>query len=417
MTAGSSPTRNRRVCMLAYWDAPTALPPMYNHAVSLAQDGFDVEMVCLAPQSAPARPDAPVPGLRSTRLRIRSRHLFHRLFGPAPVRALAAVQYVTSYVEFVTRAVIAALRSDADVYEANDLPPLLPALIAGRLRRKPVVYRAHELWSEATAEVRFAAFWRFMERVLVPRCDYVVTPEENRSRIYEIELGARRPPLTIRNCPPYRPPLESTRLRDDLRRRGIDGSTIVLYQGLVHSMRCIEEIAEASRSFAEGIVLVIMGTGYDKWANPTTALAGYERIVVLPPVPYEQLLPYTASADIGILLYRNDCRNNFYCAPNKLYEYMMMGLPIIAPNYPGMMAVEADDVGRTVDPASPQSIAGAVNRLAADAEGRARMRANGLRLSKDRYNWTLQSAPLLELYRSLSDARVSVLTRTGAAVE
>ena len=81
-------------------------------------------------------------------------------------------------------------------------------------------------------------------------------------------------------------------------------STVVLYQGLVHSMRCIEKIAESTRLFDDGIVLVIMGTGYDKWANPVAALAGFERIVVLPPVPYDERLPYTASADIGNLLYR-----------------------------------------------------------------------------------------------------------------
>ena len=78
------------------------------------------------------------------------------------------------------------------MYEANDLPPLLPAVVSAKLRGKPVVYRAHELWSEQTPNMRFAAFWRFMDRFLVPRCDYVVTPEENRSRI--CELGARRPP-------------------------------------------------------------------------------------------------------------------------------------------------------------------------------------------------------------------------------
>ena len=267
------------------------------------------------------------------------------------------------------------------------------------------MYRAHELWSEANPNVPFAAFWRLMERTLVPRCDYVVTPEENRSRIYQVELGARRPPMTVRNCPPYRPPIESHRLRDDLRRLGIQCSTIALYQGLIDSMRCIEEIAEATRYFDDGVVLVIMGTGYGKWASPAAALAPFERIVVLPPVPYEDLLPYTASADIGILLYRNDGRNNYYCAPNKLFEYMMMGLPVIAPDYPGMLPlVEGEGVGLCVDPASPHAIAAAVNRLAADPPGRIRMREAGLRLSADRYNWTVESTPLLQLYRALADA-------------
>jgi len=389
--------------MLAYWDSPTALPPMFNHAVSLSVDGFDVEMICLAPDSAAVVVDPQVPGLSSTRLRIRSRQFFQRLLGPAPPRALAAVQWAVSYFEFVTQSIAASLGAGADVYEANDLPPLLPAIVAARLRGKPVVYRAHELWSEATPNVRFAGFWRLMERILVPKVDYVITPEENRSRIYHDELKARRPPMTVRNCPPYRPPTQSSRLHDELRRRGIPASTIVLYQGLIDSMRCIEEIAEASRFFDAGVVLVVMGTGFGRWADATAALAGFERVVVLPPVPYKALAPFTASADLGVLLYRNDCRNNYYCAPNKLFEYMMMGLPVIAPNYPGMLAlVEGEGVGLCVAPDSSRAIAEAVNRLAGDPETRLRMRANGLRLSKSRYNWADESAPLLQLYRSLA---------------
>jgi glycosyltransferase involved in cell wall biosynthesis len=405
MTTAPPAARDRKIGMLAYWDSPTALPPMFNHGVSLSSDGFDVELICLEPHSTPAAMEPPASRLRYTRLRVRSRRFFQRLLGPAPPRPLAAVQYVASYLEFVTKGIVAALRARADVYEANDLPPLLPATVAAKLRGKPVVYRAHELWSEATPNVPFAAFWRLLERVLVPKCDYVVTPDDNRSRIYHDELGARRPPITIRNCTPYRAPIESSRLRDELGRRGIRCSRIVLYQGLIDSMRCIEEIAEATRLFAEGIVLVIMGTGYGRWADPAAALAGFERIVVLPPVPYQELTAYTASADIGILLYRNNCRNNYYCAPNKLFEYMMMGLPVIAPDYPGMQPLVAgEEVGVCVAPDSPRAIADAVNGLAADPDRRARMRANGLRLSKVRYNWAQESAPLLQLYRALARA-------------
>jgi glycosyltransferase involved in cell wall biosynthesis len=392
--------------MLAYRDSPTGLPPMINLGVSLAEEGFTVEVICLARQPAPAVPEALVPDLRIVRLAIRSRRLFQTLFGTATARrGVAVVQYVTSYVEFVTKAVAAALRARADVYEANDLPPLLPAVLSAKLRGKPVVYRAHELWAEQTPNMPFAGFWRFMDRFLVPRCDYVVTPDENRSRIYEVELGARRPAITIRNCPKYIPPITSSRLRDELSRRGVQCSTIVLYQGLVDSGRCIEEIAEATRLFDDGVVLVIIGTGYGKWVSPATALAGYERVVVLPPVPANELAPFTASADIGLLLYRNDCRNNYYCAPNKLFEYMMMGLPMIAANHPGLRPlVEGEGVGLCVDPESPTAIAVAVNRLAADPELRERIRCIGLRLSKDRYNWEVESTPLLQRYSSLVPA-------------
>ena len=402
MASGSINAHRPKVCMLAYCDSPTALPSMLNEGASLAGAGFEVESLCLASAATPPS-EAHAPGFRTRRFPVRVREFFQGLLGSATSgRRLAAVQRVLSYAEYVSKAFVHALKSGADLYAAHDLPPLLPTVLAAKLRRKPVVYRAHELWSETQAHVPFAWFWRFLDRSLVPLCDQVVTPEENRSRIYREEFGAKRPPLTVRNCPPYKGPIESTRVRDELARQGITFSTIVLYQGLIDSMRCIEEVAEATRYFDEGVVLVIIGSGWGKWADASSVLSGHDRIVVLPRVPYGELPPYTASADIGILLYRNDCRNNYYCAPNKVFEYMMMGLPVIAANYPGMLAlVEGGGVGLCVDPQDPKQIAAVVNRMAADPEARRSMRANGLQLSRERYNWENEFRPLFERYRSL----------------
>ena len=392
-----------RVLMVTYGESVASLPPMFHEGAALAAAGFEVESLHIAPASGSDGVDTNVPGFTSRRFRLRARNLFHGLFGRATAnRGVAALQYASTYAEYVGKAFLLALRFRADVYEAHDLPALLPTVLAAKMRGKPIIYRAHELFSETHAVVRFARFWRLLDRALVPLCDEVVTPDDFRSRIYHEEFRAKRLPLTVRNCPPYRPPIESTRLRDELERRGIAFSTVVLYQGLIDSMRCIEEIAEATRHFGEGVILVVLGSGFGKWADPAAALAPYERIVVLPRVPYEELPAFTASADIGILLYRNDCRNNYYCAPNKVFEYMMMGLPVIAPSFPGMVGlVEGEQLGSCVDPERPMEIAAAVNRMAGDREGRARMRERGLRLSIELYNWEHESRLLLELIRSL----------------
>jgi glycosyltransferase involved in cell wall biosynthesis len=402
-SAVATERRRKKICMVAYCDSPTALPPMLNEATSLVAHGFDVEFLFPAPATAPINGDSPDAGFRTRPFRLHASGLFRRRLGLAGLgRRLAGLERALRYSEFVIKAFVHALASGADLYAAHDLPPLLPTVLAAKLRGRPVVYRAHELWSEAHPEVPFARLWRLLDRALVPLCDEVITPDDNRSRIYREEFGARQRLLTVRNCPPYRPPMTSTRLRDELRRRGVAFETIVLYQGLVDSMRCIEEVAEASRSFNDGVVLVIVGSGFGKWADPASLLAAYERVVVLPRVPYRDLATYTASADIGILFYRNDCRNNYYCAPNKVFEYMMMGLPVIAANYPGMLGlVESNAVGLCVDPANPEQIAAAVNRLAADPAERAAMCANGLRLSIERYNWENEFRPLFDSYGAL----------------
>lgn len=404
MGTSSAGARRPKVCMVGYSGSPAALPPMLNEGVSLAAAGFEVEALCIGSAREATRPEAHAPGFTTRPFEVRTRGFFHRTFGDATSNhpSLAAVQYALSYAEYLAKATALAFRSRADLYQAHDLPALPPALLAGRLRARPVVYRAHELWSEASPGVPVPWFWRWLDGALVPRCDAVVTPDENRSRIYREEFGARREPLTVRNCPPYRAPVESRVLRDELARRGVAASTIVLYQGLVDSMRCIEEIAEASRQFADGVVLVIMGSGFGPWARSAERLSGHDRIVVLPRVPYEDLPAYTASADVGILLYRNNCRNNFFCAPNKVFEYMMMGLPVVAPSFPGMRKlVEGEGLGICVDPAQPGEIAAAVNRLAADPGRRSRMRANALRRSRELYNWESEFRPLLAAYRAL----------------
>ena len=404
-----------KVCMVTYGDSAASLPALLHGGLSLASAGFQVDS--LHSDAAPSSADQHAPGFRSHRFPLRIRSALRPLMARAAGnRGIAAVQGLFTYVEFVVKATVAAYRMRADVYEAHDLPALLPTLLAARLRGKPLIYRANEIFSEAHAHVRLARFWRGLDRLLVPQCDEVVTPEEHRSRIYRDEYGAKKEPLTVRNCPPYRPPVESTRLRDELRQRGVAFSTILLYQGLVDSMRCIEELAEATRSFDEGVVLVVLGKGFGSWSNPQARLAGYDRMVVLPRVPYHELAPYTASADIGILLYRNDCRNNYYCAPNKLFEYMMMGLPVIAPSFPGIVPiVEGGNTGLCVDPAQPKQIATAVNELARAPELRRRMKENGLRLTRERYNWETEFAPMLERYRALLAPRGAVEVRPSTS--
>ena len=313
--------------MVTYGDSPASLPPLLHEGLSLAAAGFQVDSV--HSEAAPPSADQHSPGFRSHTFRLRIRGTFRALKAGAPgTRAIAAVVKLLSYGEFIVKATVAAYRMRADLYVAHDVPALLPTLLAARLRGKPLVYRANEIFSETHAQVRFAWFWRGLDRLLVPSCDEVVTPEEHRSRIYKEEYGAKKEPLTVRNCPPYRLPVESTRLRDELRRRGVDFSII--------------------------------------------------------------------------LLYRNDCRNNYYCAPNKLFEYMMMGLPVIAPSFPGIVpVVEGGNTGLCVDPAQPKQIAAAVNELARAPELRRRMKENGLRLTRERYNWETEFAPLLERYRGL----------------
>ena len=148
-----------------------------------------------------------------------------------------------------------------------------------------------------------------------------------------------------------------------------------------------------------GIVLVLVGGGFKDWQAPDSIVNVLNKVVVVPRVPYEELREYTASADIGVLFYRNDCRNNYYCAPNKVHEYMMMGLPVITCDYPGIKKiVEQENVGLCVNPEQPKAIAEAIHTLVRNQELYHRMKQNCLRVSRDIYNWENEAQKLYTEY-------------------
>jgi glycosyltransferase involved in cell wall biosynthesis len=402
-TSNGTRVSKSRICAITYLSKPAHCPPFYHGAISFTKDGHDVFCICLLTDHSPEVHETIAPGFTVRRIALWSREFFFTLFGwPVRFRIASAIQHLFSYIEFVIKAAWRGCRHRGDLYEAHDLPALFPALLAAWPSGAPVVYHAHELYPEMNARVPLAGFWKWLERKLLPRARLVITPDEHRSRILQEEFGARELPLTIHNCPPYSEPISSTDLPDRWRERGVEPSFIMLYQGLIASDRCIEEIITSVERYKPGVVLSLIGHGFGTWASPAEAIPRSDRIDIMPHVRYEDLMKYTASASAGFLFYRNTCRNNYYCAPNKLYEYMMMGLPIITCDYPGLrLVVEGEGIGLCVNPEDPEAIAGAVNRLVSHPDAYATMKANCLRLAKTRYNWEQEFALLRPKYDEL----------------
>ena len=81
----------------------------------------------------------------------------------------------------------------------------------------------------------------------------------------------------------------------------------------------------------------------------------YGNIHFLPAVPPSEIHLYTSSADVGIHLIQNTCLNHFYCSPNKIFEYLLYGIPQIISNFPDMMRVlDNDKCGWGIEPNTEQ---------------------------------------------------------------
>jgi glycosyltransferase involved in cell wall biosynthesis len=307
------------------------------------------------------------------------------------------------YLEYLWAAFRQAVRERADIYHAHDLYPLVPAFLGAKLRRAKVIYDAHELWTEqARISNSVARVWRKIERFLLPRVDAVLTVNEALAKVLHVEYGAKKP-VVVMNCQPHANPERTLKLAEFLKNKGIQGKRIVLYQGGLMPGRGLSQLVHAFEFLEEDIVLILMGDGTLKQELSVLVrqLGLGDRIAFHPLVLPDVLLTYTASADLGVVICENTCRNNYLCLPNKLFEYLAAGIPIVMCDFPELRKLlRKYEVGREFDPSSPKSIASAIQFCLADPARYERMRANTQKAILE-YNWENEAAKLLKVYRSL----------------
>jgi len=176
---------------------------------------------------------------------------------------------------------------------------------------------------------------------------------------------------------------------------------ILLYQGGIQTGRGLEKIVEAVPMMERGTV-VFIGDGRLKpeLVNMVAERNLEHRIKFIPKVPVDELLHYTKHAYLGFQVLNNVCFNHYSASSNKLFEYMMSGVPVIACSFPEIQkVVEEEKIGVCVDSHEPASIAQGVNYLLNHPEVRERMSVNCLH-ARNKYNWKKEKEVFIEIYES-----------------
>lgn len=282
-------------------------------------------------------------------------------------------------------------------HDLNTLP--VAAALAGRLRL-PLTYDAHELYPEiSTLSEREAATWRFLERRLVGRADHVLTVCDSIAAELERRYRTRRPTVLL-NCPAGggsngRP---DDRATDDPIGSEAD-EPIVLYQGGFAPHRGLETLVRSAHGLERGrIVLMGWGRLEDELRELIASEGLGERVTIAPPVPPAEVVSSATGAAVGVIPYEPVGLNNTYTTPNKLFDYMAAGLPVVASRLPELIRfVEQGEMGLAFTPGDPTALATALNEVLADPERYAQMRARAREAGR-RYTWERESPKLLALY-------------------
>ena len=321
-------------------------------------------------------------------------------------QAAALWSVLTGRHTFILRALPRALAFRAHVYHAHDLNNLEVAYRAASACGAKLVYDAHELFTEmANRWVRLKRrAWVRLERRLIRRADLVITVNE----FIAAELARRYgipDPLVVLNCPDPPPDFDPTAPHDLIREHlGLPHNRkVVLYQGWMSEGRGLEDLVRAAPLLACDAVVVFMGYGnYQKVLERLASAEGGGRVHFLPAVPQRELLAYCASADVGVIPYQAVDLNNYYTSPNKLFDFIQAGVPIVASDLPFLRkVVMGHGLGVVADLTNPRSYASAINSILTLPDGGASIRANLLKIAPQ-FTWATQAAKLVEAYARLA---------------
>jgi len=322
--------------------------------------------------------------------------------------------------QLFVRSVFRVIRTPADIYHAHDVSALPACYIAARLGHKPIIFDAHEmpLFERPLSEMGRSRRW--LQKLLgvflahiVPRCAGIITVsppivEEIRRRYNVPEVAL------IRNIPEYRVVPRSNRLRQYL---GLKPEVrIALYQGNLQPNRGLDGLVRAAAFLEQDIVIVMMGENIGTTQAQLEALIVTEGVAdcvtILPAVPYTELLDWIASADIGLNVASPDYSLNVrYFLPNKLFEYLMVGLPVLTSSLEAIVdVVNTYDVGQVLSSLAPADIGGAINRMLADPVGLTRQRSNALEAARNEFYWEKESLRLLHLYQGILQGAVGKIS-------
>jgi glycosyltransferase involved in cell wall biosynthesis len=318
-----------------------------------------------------------------------------RLIEKYPVRPLAWARAVERVAE------------PADIWHgmwAGSLPAL------DRLRRRHggrTVYDSRDVYMEsrdlATAPGLLRRFMAGFERRWARRADLVISVNQPYADLVRQAFDVPPPPIVM-NCPETWVPPEPP---PDLIRQALGVPTdtaIVLYQGQLISDRGIEQAMDAILD-VPGAALVLLG--YGQWLKRfrgQSAEPPYRgRVHVLPAVHPSELVAWTASADVMVMPIQPTSINHRYTTPQKLFESIAAGVPVVASDLPGMAEIVHEiDAGALCDPTSPGSIAAAIRSvLEVDPAIRTARRERILAAAHRRYNWAAQVEVLRAEYRAL----------------
>jgi len=292
--------------------------------------------------------------------------------------------------------VMRSLREERiDCVNAHSLSVLPLCVLLKRSKSARLIYDTHELETETlhTRGLRRIAA-RAVERLLIPFTDEVVVVNDAIADWYRKAYRIGNVSV-VRNVPVRRdvPETPSLLLRDAFGIR--EDEVLFLYQGILTQGRGISLLLDTFAEVDRKRHIVFLGYG-DLADAIVQAGRHAPNIHYHPAVPPDKIPDYTAGADVGVSLIENACLSYYLSLPNKVFEYLQCGIPVIVSRFPGMAeVVDRFDCGWSI-PVERNLLTRLVSSMSREEISR---RREGAREAGKHYHWALEEPTLLGVYK------------------
>jgi glycosyltransferase involved in cell wall biosynthesis len=380
----------KKVCMMVT-NPVTNDARVINEATSLTQEGYNVTILATRDEKSVKQETLNGFTIRRYKKRFKNNTLAGKI-------------------EYSIKFIFAAIREKADIYHSNDLSTLLECYIAARFQRARIIYDSHEVNADPMINGFFDRLYLSLENFLIKRVDAVITVNDFIADFLYNRYHLKKCITVVMNCPYLNqrsgvsPSTTDCKCLDQIKSEKQKGNKIILYQGIIVEERGLKQLVKAMKYLPDNYTLFIIGKGVLLQELKTMVVQNslMNRVFLPGQISLEQLTACTLFADVGITFTEGKLMNHFYSSPNKLFQYIHAGVPIVARDFPFIrQVVVGSDVGIVIDSIEPNQIASAIKDIMQDEKRLLKFKDNSIK-AKERFNWEKESRKLIEVYRKVS---------------
>jgi glycosyltransferase involved in cell wall biosynthesis len=298
------------------------------------------------------------------------------------------------YAEFNIRLFINSLKTDADTFCAIDLDTMLAVSLAAKWRNIPVVYDAHEHFTEMEEVVHrpfVRAVWKAVERKCVPSLRGAYTVSQTIADTFKVRYGMDM--MLVRNMAVYDETYTPT---FNLKER------IILYQGAVNHGRGLFALVSAMKHVDACLLICGTGSVYADLKRFTCENGLEEKVAFKGRVMPDVLLQITRSSTLGITLFEAEGKSNYYSLANRYFDYLQAGIPQLAMQYPEYQHLNTQyEVACLIPAVEVDLIAKALNKLLSDRDYYKKLH-NQACVARKEWNWQNEAKKLEAFYGRLA---------------